>query len=61
MDSWQSILSTSNDWKSSELRVKTHPSSSEKLVEDVILLAVAIEKTRAENVHTNAGGVLGES
>jgi hypothetical protein len=50
MNCWNQILSLTNNWESREVRVETYPSSSEKVVENIVLLPVSIKKARANNM-----------
>jgi hypothetical protein len=50
MNCWNQILSLTNNWKSREVRVETYPSSSEKVVENIVLFSVSIEESRANNM-----------
>ena len=44
MDCWEVVLAASYHRQSSELRVHTDPSASEKLIEEVVLLSVSIQE-----------------
>lgn len=55
MNSWQVVFTTVDYWKSSQVWMEGNPCSSEELVENVILLAVTVKETRANDVHIHHG------
>jgi hypothetical protein len=52
MNCWDSVLSSSNNRERGEIWVKTQPSTSVKLIENVIWLTVSVGKSWAQHKHS---------
>ena len=50
MNGWNNIISLSNNWKSSKIWMEGNPGTSKEVVEDVILLAIAVEEASTNNM-----------
>lgn len=50
MYGWNDIISLANDWKSSKIWMERNPSTSKEVVEDVILLSIAVEEASTNNM-----------
>lgn len=52
VNSWNPILTMTDNWKRGQLRVKTQPGTSVKLIEDVIGFTIAIRKAGANDKYS---------
>lgn len=50
MNGWNNIISLANNWKSSKIWMERNPSASKEVVEDVILLSIAVEEASTDNM-----------